>query len=163
MKKHLGILILVVMIAGSALAAGSERSFGFTGVGPRIGFTVNPDQIHIGGQLDFGDLTPGLMVLPNLEVGFGDHTTTVAPSFELDYRFRHNWLAWTPYLGGGLGPVFYSFDGGAGSVTKFGVYIEGGVSRQLTEKNLGRFFAEVKLGFADAPDVKFTAGWMFGK
>jgi hypothetical protein len=159
--KQLMMIALFLLVVGSASA--SDRSAGFCGVGPRVGFTVNPDQIHIGGQVDFGDITPGLMMLPNLELGFGDHVTTVAPTFELDYRFRHNWLAWTPYLGGGVGPVFYSFDGGAGSTTKFGIYIEGGLSRQLTNKNMGRFFIEAKLGFADAPDAKFTAGWMFGK
>ena len=162
MKKYVGLLLVSLLICLPA-AADSSRPVGFCGAGPRLGLTVNPDQIHVGGQLDFGDLTPGLMIIPNLELGFGDHTTTVAPSFELDYRFRHNWSAWSPYLGGGFGPIFYSFEGGAGSDTRFGVYVEGGFSRQLTGKNLGRFFVEGKLGLGDAPDFKVTAGWMFGR
>ena len=68
------------------------------------------------------------MMVPNLEIGFGDHLTTIAPSFELDYRFRSDWGVWSPYLGGGLGPIFYSFEHG-GSNTDFGAYVQGGIMK----------------------------------
>ncbi len=69
------------------------RPAGFRGIGPRLGMTVNPDQFHFGGHIDFGDLADNLMMMPNIEIGVGDNITTVAPSFELDYRFREDWGA----------------------------------------------------------------------
>ena len=158
-KKLPILLCLLAFIAVNARA--QSRGSGFHGVGPRLGFTLNPDQFHLGGQLDLGDITPGLMMVPNLEIGVGDHITTVAPSFELDYRFRTNWSAWTPYLGGGTGPIFYSYAYGD-SQTDLGVYIQGGLSRRMLS-NTGFFFVEFKLGLVDAPDAKFTVGWTFGK
>jgi hypothetical protein len=98
MKKII-VVSLVVGLVCSPTAFGGQRPAGFRGIGPRVGLTVNPDQVHFGGHIDFGDLAENLMMLPNIEIGFGDNVTTVAPSFELDYRFRSDWGAWTPYLG----------------------------------------------------------------
>jgi hypothetical protein len=160
MKKNLLTLIIILLFAFAANAG--TRSAGYYGIGPRVGFTIDPDQIHFGGHIDFGEIATNLMMVPNLEIGFGDHVTTVAPSFELDYRFRSDWGVWSPYLGGGLGPVFYSVEHG-GSNTEFGGYVQGGIMKGLSGKNSGYFFLEAKLGLGDAPDAKFTIGWTFGK
>jgi hypothetical protein len=102
------------------------------------------------------------MILPNLEIGLGDNLTTIAPSFELDYRFRPDWGVWTPYLGGGAGPIFYSAKHGD-SWSKLGVYLQFGIGKGSPGSETGHFFLEGKLGLADAPDAKFTAGWTFGR
>jgi len=162
MKKII-ITSLIIVLLCSLTAFGSKRPVGFRGIGPRVGLTINPDQVHFGGQIDFGDLAGNLMMLPNLEVGFGDNLTTIAPSFELDYRFRSDWGAWTPYLGGGMGPVFYSAEHGGGSSSKLGIYLQFGIGRGSSGSNTGHFFLEGKLGLADAPDGKVTVGWTFGK
>ncbi|MFH2049087.1 MAG: hypothetical protein ABIJ12_06545 [bacterium] len=161
MKK----IILASLIIGllcSSPTFGNERPVGFHGIGPRVGFTINPDQFHIGGHIDFGDISNNLMIMPNIEIGFGDNFTTVAPSFELDYRFRSDWGAWTPYLGGGVGPVFYSWKHG-GSRSELGLYIQFGIGRGSSGSQSGHFFIEGKLGLVDAPDFKGTVGWTFGK
>ena len=160
MKKILIIALVAFGLCGASTYAG-KRPAGFHGIGPRVGFTVNPDQVHIGGHIDFGDLADNLMILPNIEIGFGDNVTTIAPSFELDYRFRSDWGAWTPYLGGGIGPVFYSFKHG-GSESKFGLYAQFGVGKGSSRSESGHFFIEGKLGLIDAPDFKATVGWTFG-
>ena len=73
------------------------------------------------------------MMLPNLEISFGDNLTIIAPSFELDYRFRNDWGVWTPYLGAGIGPIFYSVKNG-GSIIGTGripsVWYWQGIGRQ---------------------------------
>ncbi len=161
MKKLL-IFLLTTGLLYSLTATANSRSAKFHGVGPRVGFTINPDQVHFGGHIDFGDLADNLMMLPNLEVGFGDNLTTVAPSFELDYRFRSDWGVWTPYLGGGVGPVFYSFKHG-GSSTDLGLYMQFGIGKGSSGSQSGHFFIEGKLGLVDAPDFKATVGWTFGK
>lgn len=160
--KRVIITSLIIGLLCSLTAFGSKRPAGFRGIGPRVGMTINPDQIHFGGHIDFGDLADNLMMLPNLEIGFGDNGTTIAPSFELDYRFRSDWGVWTPYLGGGAGPVFYSAKHGD-SWSKLGVYLQFGVGKGSSRSESGHFFVEGKLGLADAPDFKATVGWTFGK
>lgn len=161
MKKTLITMLTVGLFLGLTTFANS-RPAGFHGIGPRIGFTINPDQFHFGGHIDFGDLAENLMIMPNLEIGVGDNVTTVAPSFELDYRFRDDWGVWTPYLGGGVGPIFYSWKGGDSS-SKLGVYMQFGVGKGSAGSSSGHFFIEGKVGLADAPDFKATVGWTFGK
>jgi hypothetical protein len=159
MKNSITITFIILLFALTANAG--TRPAGYYGIGPRVGFTVNPDQFHFGGQVDFGEITTNLMMIPNLEIGVGDNLTTVAPSFELDYRFRTAWGIWSPYLGGGAGPIFYSAKHGV-SDSQFGLYVQGGIMKGIAVKNSGYFFIEAKLGLADAPDAKFTVGWTFG-
>ena len=153
---------LLIGLLLSITAFGNRRPVGVHGIGPRVGLTVNPDQFHVGLHLDLGDLTNNLMMQPNLEIGFGDNVTTVAPSFEVDYRFRSDWGVWTPYLGGGAGPVFYSTKHGNSS-SKLGLYLQFGIGKGSSGSQSGHFFVEGKLGLADAPDFKATVGWTFGK
>ena len=160
MKKII-IISLLFGILFSVTAFGNNRPVGFRGIGPRLGFTLNPDQFHFGGHIDFGDLSENLMILPNIEIGIGNDLTTVAPSFELDYRFRSEWGAWTPYLGGGVGPVFYSHKNG-GSHSDLGLYAQFGIGKGSYGSQTGHFFIEGKLGLVDAPDFKATVGWTFG-
>jgi len=161
MKKIIIASLVIGLVCGPTVFGG-QRPAGFRGIGPRVGFTINPDQVHFGGHIDFGDLAENLMILPNIEIGFGDNFTTVAPSFELDYRFRSDWGAWTPYLGGGVGPIFYSHDNG-GSSSDFAGYLQFGVGKGSAGSQAGHFFIEGKLGLGDAPDFKATVGWTFGK
>jgi hypothetical protein len=157
--KSYGTLLAAVLILLLSVSAHAE-AFGYQGIGPRMGFTINPDQFHFGGQIDFGDIAPNLMLVPNFEIGFGDDETVFTPTFELDYRFRSNWGAWTPYVGGGMGPVFDSPKYGRSS-TDIGLYAQGGIGRNLSRINPTRFFMEFKIGLIDAPDAKFTVGWTF--
>lgn len=161
MRKFIVTSLILVGLIFSFFTLANARSSGYHGIGPRIGLTVNPDQFHFGGHIDFGDLANNLMMLPNLEIGIGENLTTVAPSFELDYRFRSDWGAWTPYLGGGIGPIFYSHKNG-GSSSDLGLYMQFGIGKGSSYSETGHFFIEGKLGLADAPDFKATVGWTFG-
>jgi hypothetical protein len=160
MKKIIFTSLIIGLLCGP-MAFANTRPAGFHGIGPRVGLTINPDQFHFGGHIDFGDIADNLMMLPNLEIGVGDNLTTIAPSFELDYRFRSDWGVWTPYLGGGAGPVFYSAKHGD-SWSKLGIYLQFGVGKGSSGSESGHFFMEGKLGLIDAPDFKATVGWTFG-
>jgi hypothetical protein len=160
--KTILITALTIGLFCTLTASASARPAGFHGFGPRLGMTVNPDQFHFGGHIDFGDLAENLLMLPNLEIGIGDNLTTIAPTFELDYRFRPDWGAWTPYLGGGIGPVFYSYKNG-GNWSELGLYLQFGLGKGSSHSESGHFFVEGKLGLADAPDFKATVGWTFAK
>jgi len=169
-KASLAIVALTLGIAlafapRAALAqddAGPNDDLGFRGWGPRVGLTVDPDQVHVGLHLDYGVFGPRVRFQPNVEVGFGDDITLVAFNFEAAYRFRDRWDAWTPYLGGGIGLNWVNYDAGPfqdESDTDFGMNVLGGIERGLSNGN--RFFVEAKLGLVDSPDAKFTVGWTF--
>ena len=167
-KATLTILTLFLVLAvapGVAVAqddAGSGGELGFRGWGPRVGLTIDPDQVHVGAHMDYGVFGPRVRFQPNIEAGFGDDITLVAFNFEAAYRFRDRWDAWTPYLGGGLGLNWWNVDRGPFddySDTDLGASLLGGIERGLSNGN--RFFVEAKLGLADSPDAKFTVGWTF--
>jgi hypothetical protein len=160
------VLTLVVAATGGRADASSDplSEVGFRGWGPRVGLTLDPDQIHFGAHLDFGNFARHVRFQPNVEMGFGDDVTLVTINFEAAYRFRETWDVWSPYVGGGLGLNFASFDnsgpGGDDSSTDLGVNALGGIERGLSSGN--RFFVEVKLGLVDeSPDLKATVGWTF--
>jgi len=139
---------------------GSE--VGFRGWGPRIGLTADPDQLHFGAHLDFGNFARHVRFQPNVEVGVGDNLTLVTVNAEAAYRFRQTGDGWSPYLGGGPGLVFASVgDHGLddNTDTDLGVSALGGIEKVLS--NGDRFFTEIKLGLVDSPDFKLTFGWTF--
>ncbi|MFH2056861.1 MAG: hypothetical protein ABIJ61_12960 [bacterium] len=152
----LALLWLLFLISTPCLA---ERQFAPEGAGLRAGLVVDPDQLHVGAHVHVGDIAPGLMFVPNVELGFGSDLLVVATSAELDYRFPTVIGAWHPYVGLGAGPVFVS--------TKYDDDTGVGLSLQvgLIHKSTGRGgfpFLEFKLGLEDYPDIKLTIGWTFG-
>ena len=156
MKRTLWLAVLIVLAAAQSAAAGYW--------GLRGGITFDPDQVHVGAHLDAGELFRDGHFVPNVEIGFGDNVTLVALNPELVYRFpqRSN-TPWGFYVGGGLGINFISWDDDLprrdDSDTELGLNLLGGMTRRLSSGN--GFFLELKLGVADSPDAKITAGLNF--
>lgn len=158
------ILSLAPMAQG---AAGGQN--GFRGWGPRMGLSIDPDQVHIGAHVDFGQFAPNWRFQPNVEAGFGDHLTLIALNMEVSYRFGSTWETWSPYLGGGLGLNVFNVDDNNGnnnhdrdndSDTDVGANVLAGLEKG--GRNGDRFFFETKLGLSGgAPDLKLTVGWTF--
>jgi len=149
-------------IAGAVLLAPASASA--NGWGPRVGVTMDPDQIHFGAHTYMGDISRRVRFQPNIEVGVGDDLTVAAVNFEALYRFAQNWDVWTPYLGGGVGLNWYNWDGGRfpgrdDSDMRAGLNVVGGIEKGL--RGGDRFLLELKLGLSDSPDMKVTAGWTF--
>lgn len=157
MKKLGVVLCLLALLPASSFARGIDW-------GVRGGLTVDPDQVHVGGHADLGPVGNHVSLIPNLEVGFGNDLTVVALNCEAAYRFETKWEAWSPYAGGGLGLFFINYDNngvGSDGDTEVGLSILGGIERGMASG--GRFFVESKIGLNDAPDLKFTVGWTFGR
>ena len=129
-----------------------------TGIGPRVGISVDPDQLILGGQAIIGEIAPNVTFDPSLELGFGDDVTTLAANFDLHYHFDIENVTWRPYAGFGADIVFADADGG-GSDTEVGGGIIIGAGAPTSSGN--RFFGELKFGLGDVPDLKIVVGWNF--
>jgi hypothetical protein len=106
-----GFIVLALSIAltpAAAPAAGGS----YHGWGPRIGMTVDPDQIHFGLHVDLGYLGEQFRFRPNMEIGVGSNMTLVALNAEAAYEFYNRRNTWYPYLGGGFGLNFVDADEG---------------------------------------------------
>ena len=134
------------------LAAGPAQAE--TTWGPRAGMSFNPDQIVLGGHVQF-PIATSLYLVPNADLAFGDDLFTIGLHGDLAYRFQSE-SSVRPYLGGGFSYYNYDSDGG-GSGSETGVGVLGGV--WLNANGSTPFFIEGKLYFSDSmPDFKAMAG-----
>lgn len=165
MMKSIRLILLAagmtVALGPSLALAGPYTDVGFRGWGPRVGLSLNPDQVHFGAHLDFGNFARHVRFQPNVELGFGDHVKLLTVNAEAAYRFSSGSDVWSPYLGGGLGPNIKSVDNGRNNRTQtdLGVNLLGGIEKGLS--NGDRFFVEGKVSLNDVPDAKATIGWTF--
>src|SRR5262245_20513573 len=139
--------LLLVGALGALLAAPAQAQTMIGGIGPRVGFSVDPDQIVFGGQAIIGEIAPQMTFDPSLEFGFGDHVTVIAANFDLHYHFDISGSAWRPYAGAGVGLNFVSIDLGPfrdASDTEVGGNLVAGAG--VPTKSGNRFFGELKLG-----------------
>jgi hypothetical protein len=159
-------LLMVGLLGGAAAAQAQnyaqsgDRSIRFHGLGPRVGFSISPNQFVFGGHADFGDPFPGMTwYVPVVEIGVGDHETFTSLGTDLIYRFRDRWGAWTPLVGGEVAFEIESVNNG-GTGTDLGLMGLAGVEKGIGESNLVQF--QIKFQIVDSPDVKFLVGWTFG-
>jgi hypothetical protein len=152
-------LLALALVAMLPVVSSAEP---FAAFGPHLGFSSGPDQFVFGGHLQWGDVAPQLDFVPGIDLGIGDNTTVVSLNGDFHYRIDTK-TQWQPYVGGGVGIHFSSFDNPGpapdGSSTDAGGHFIAGADVQT--KGRSRFFAELKLGFADSPDFKAVAGWSF--
>ena len=157
MRKLSLIAISLFLTIGSARLTARDYVVGWGG---RIGATTDPGQVHLGVHADLGEIAERLRVQPNIELGLGSDQTLVAINPEVNYLFMLR-DRWTPYAGGGLGINIVNFDktapGASGTDLEVGLNLLGGFETKIGSNS--RFFAEVKFGVGDSPEVKFTAGF----
>lgn len=152
-------LLFAALLPTSALAAGSA----FQTYGPHIGFSGDPSQLVLGGQLQMGDVAPSLDFVPSVDLGIGDGGTVLSLNGDFHYRFTISGATWQPYAGGGVALHFVSFDnpgpGPDGSDTLAGGTVV--IGADVPTKTGNRFFVEGKFGLGDGPEFKAIAGWHF--
>lgn len=160
--RRLTLLLLVLsctVLAGAA-AAETERGVRFHGLGPRVGLSIDPNQLVLGAHADLGDpFTHTNLLLPVVEIGVGNNRTTTLIASDLLFRFRDRWGSWTPYVGGEVGFFFenmYQDDDDTRMV------MSGILGLEKVVSGTGRFAGEVKFSIIDAPGVKLLAIWAFG-
>lgn len=160
MRKRL--LFAAALVALLPAFATETRAATATGIGPRVGFSVDPDQLVMGGHLVVGDVAPHLTFNPNLELGLGDDVTVIAVNFDMHYHLTLESSNWVPYFGAGLGVVFAEQDrpGPDDSETDVGGSVVMGAGVPTRSDNI--FFGEMRFGLGSGmPSLKLIAGWTF--
>lgn len=142
---------LAFFAAGVLLAPASEAQ----DFGVRAGVSIDPDQFYFGGHVESGPLYEDLHFRPNVEIGFGDNATVVGLNGEFVWYFqlRNN----DARIYAGMGPAIniVSFD--IGPVSDTNVYA--GLNFPIGVEFGEGYFAELKVGAIDSPDVKFGFGF----
>lgn len=160
MRRYLSSLGILLALLAPGLAHAQAVS---TGIGPRVGLGIDPDQIVLGGQLVIGELAPDVTFNPSIEFGFGDDVTVVALNLDGEYHFRIEGSAWRPYAGFGIGINFIEVDRPAPfsdiSDTEAGANLIIGAGVPTRSGN--RFFTEARFGIGDIPEFRLMAGWLF--
>ena len=160
-------LLMLLLSASSAVA---QDGLGFQGAGVRAGFRIDPDQFLVGGQLDLGDITRNLRLMPNATIGFGDHLTLISIDPEVHYCFRDNPIGagtWF-YAGGGIDFVYTKIDVPEAaepfvddSDTSVGVSLTGGLSHQLGSSQ--SIMGELRIVLEDEAFFEIVGAWNFGR
>jgi hypothetical protein len=145
-RRNTVLSVFILACVGAAVPASAQ------GPGVRGGVSVNPDQIYFGIHYETEPLVERLHFKPNLEIGFGDHVTSITGNFEFVWKFPRRG-EWGFYAGGGPAFVRYSHDDVSSSDPGFNVLVG-------AENTRGLAF-EVKIGTLESPDLKFGVGWTF--
>jgi hypothetical protein len=136
-----------------------------TAFGPRVGASVDPDQLVVGGQLSLQEFAPDWSFDPSLELGFGDDRTDIAFNLDYYYHLRLAGSDWRPYVGGGLDVDFVSWDAPLGmrdrSDTEVGLNAVAGFNVPAGPGD--HWFTELRLGVGDIPTLKIIGGFNFGR
>lgn len=154
--------MLVAALAAMIPATASARS-SVSAAGPRLGFSVDPDQVVLGGQFVIGEVAPKVSFDPNLELGFGDHRTVIGLGFDFHYHLSLSDSDWRPYLGAGVGVHFTDRDRPYPYTDDTDTQAGGNfiVGTRVPTRSGNMFFTELKLGIGDIPSLKVLAGWNF--
>jgi hypothetical protein len=148
---------MLAAVAVLALAAPAAAQTHVTHVGVRAGFSADPEQFHFGGHIETRPLLERLTFRPNAEIGVGDNVTVFTANLEFVYSVPLSGEPWRIYFGAGPALVVYSVDDGPGDNDGAG----GGFNIVLGAQHSGGLFGELKVGFADSPELKVTVGFAF--
>ena len=160
MLRNLLVAAVLALLPATAFAAPTVTS-----VGPRVGASIDPDQLVVGGQLSLREFAPGWSFDPSLELGFGDNQTVIAFNLDAYYHLRMSGTDWRPYLGPGLSVDFMSFDEPFGrrdqGETNVGLDLVAGFT--LPAGRGDHWFTELRFGVGDIPTLKIVGGFDFGR
>ena len=81
-------LFLLLLVAGISATPALSEDIRYRGWGPRVGVANNPDQLLGGAHFDFGEFSPNVRFLPNVELGVGDDHTVVSVTGPAHYVWR---------------------------------------------------------------------------
>lgn len=155
--------VAAVLFASLLPATAFASSSAFQAYGPRIGFSGDPSQLVLGGQLQMGDVAPQIDFVPSVDLGLGGGGTVISINGDLHYRFTISGAQWQPYAGAGVALHVVSADN-SGPLKDSSDTLAGGslvIGADVPTERGSRFFIEGKFSLGDGPGFKALAGWNF--
>jgi len=147
----------VIMTLAVLVMLPSVASAAFTYYGPHMGFSQGPDQMVVGGQLQFNGVAPRMAFVPGVDYGFSEANSVLTLNADFHVNLTYD-TAWQPYVGAGVGVNAWSErNRDTGRDTQPGGQLILGAATY--NRAGGRFFTEMKLGLGDAPEIRVLAGW----
>ena len=144
-------------------AASTAPGIRWDGWGPRVGVSMDPDQVWGGVHFNLGYFARDVRFRPSVTMGFGDDITLLTAMAEVHYVFSKVQV-WKPYVGGGIGLSYVNVDNdevdGDDSDTEVAFAAMGGVETKLRSGNTFGIEGKIGLGDNDA-DFKFGVNWSF--
>ena len=150
---RLSVCLLTLAVFAVFAAPADAQTFGLRG-----GLSVDPDQLYLGVHSDVGRVFDTFDFRPNIEVGFGDNATVAAINGEFLYPFELD-NGTNLYVGAGPAINVISFDRAGISDT----VVEPGLNFLFGINFESNYFAELKVGAIDSPEVKFGFGYTFSQ
>lgn len=151
MRKYVWVVIVCV---GALWAVPAEAQNG----GIRAGASFHPNQFYFGVHGQVGPVVDLIDFRPNLEIGFGDRRTVVALNGEFVYPFELR--NGTPLYAGG-GPALVIIRRDRANQPGSDNNVEPGFNFLLGVLLDEHYFAELKVGLIDSPEVKIGFGYNF--
>ena len=152
LRRVISTLAILVMLPSAA----SARS---TYCGTHMGFAQGPDQMVVGGQLQFNGIAPRMAFVPGIDYGFRDGNSVLGLNGDFHLNLTYD-TTWQPYVGAGVSMNVWS-EGNPNRVSQDGSRpgSQAILGVAAFNRSGGRFFTELKLGFGGAPETKLLAGW----
>ncbi len=151
--------ILVIALSLCA-AATSAHAFSFSGIGGKVGF-LKPEDVDgtfvLSAHAEFEKHGSRVHLTPGVAYWSKDFVTDFNPNFDIYYHFKPEGTV-TPFVGGGLGMHFYSFDGPIDGESDFGANIFGGVRFPGDRTH---FFLEGRYAITDLGQLSILGGVTF--
>jgi hypothetical protein len=147
LRRGLGVLAVLLLASAPAWAQASA--------GIRAGASGSPDQFFFGGHIETGPVADHVTFRPNAEIGVGSGLTLLAINLEFAYHVPIRHQPWVFYFGGGPAAIVSSPRAHSGSD------VGGGFNIMLGLQARRGLFTEIKVGFIDSAQVKFTVGYAF--
>lgn len=146
------VTLATLVLLPSAASAGAFKYYG-----PHLGFSQGPDQMVVGGQLQWNGVAPRLAFVPGIDIGFSENNSVATVNGDFHYNLSYD-TTWQPYVGAGVALTMWSDSAtpGTSGPDPGGSLIVGAAVYNRTG---GRFFTEVKMGLGDTPELKLLAGW----
>jgi hypothetical protein len=162
MTRRPGVLSLALLLVVPATAPALDLKP--RDVHLRAGFSVNPDQGHVGLQAGIGSWGK-VGFRPSLDLGFGNGVRLVSLNGDVLYRFDRAKRI-QPFLGGGPALSLIDVTDGVGESEGVSAELAGHVVAGVhwlpaRGKSGRRYLVEARAGFGDTPDFKLTLGIAF--
>nr|MBN2276617.1 hypothetical protein [candidate division Zixibacteria bacterium] len=156
----LSTLFCLAILTALPVYAGDNDGAPPKSFGPRLGYSVNPDQFVIGFQAELGPVVESARMAPSFDLGFGDDITTFTLNGDIRLTILKPPKSNTAFYVA-LGPtlLFWDYKGGDSDL-EIGLTATAGIKFPMGQSAF--YNLEGRFGIGDVPDFRIMAGILFG-